>query len=189
MLCTPETGLNYLPYEKDSVTTPTGVKFEGVKFGSHICGVSIVRAGEAMEVSLRSVCKSVRIGKILIQRDESTAKPNVSRFVVVVCAAGLTDGFLLVAAHLRQAAARHQGSQSAAHGPDACYGRLGDSRSVGADRERRQRGEHHLPESDRGARGRPRNAQALSKHSHHHDDGRLAPQRVYVNRKQYRIVE
>ena len=54
-----------------------GDEFAGYKFGSHICGVSIVRAGEAMEASLRSVCKSVRIGKILIQRDEETALPKL----------------------------------------------------------------------------------------------------------------
>jgi len=72
-----EEGLNHLPYEKDTVTTPTGDEFAGYKFGSHICGVSIVRAGEAMEASLRSVCKSVRIGKILIQRDEETALPKL----------------------------------------------------------------------------------------------------------------
>eukprot|EP00019_Armaparvus_languidus_P006386 CAMPEP_0168601798 /NCGR_PEP_ID=MMETSP0420-20121227/13654_1 /TAXON_ID=498008 /ORGANISM="Pessonella sp." /LENGTH=232 /DNA_ID=CAMNT_0008640269 /DNA_START=33 /DNA_END=731 /DNA_ORIENTATION=- len=72
-----EEGLNQLPYEPKTVTTPTGVEYKGVSFGSHICGVSIVRAGEAMEASLRSVCKSVRIGKILIQRDEATALPHL----------------------------------------------------------------------------------------------------------------
>lgn len=30
-----------------------------------------------MEAGLRAVCKSVRIGKILIQRDEQTAEPKV----------------------------------------------------------------------------------------------------------------
>merc|ERR1712000_794125 len=63
-----EEGLNQLPYEPKTVTTPTGVEYKGV---------SIVRAGEAMEASLRSVCKSVRIGKILIQRDEATALPHL----------------------------------------------------------------------------------------------------------------
>ena len=38
-----------------------------------ICGVSIVRAGESMEAGLRAVCKHIKIGKILIQRDEETA--------------------------------------------------------------------------------------------------------------------
>jgi uracil phosphoribosyltransferase len=41
--------LNSLPYEKVTVQTPTDTAFEGFRFGSHICGVSIVRAGEAME--------------------------------------------------------------------------------------------------------------------------------------------
>jgi len=39
--------------------------------------VSIVRAGESMESGLRAVCKAVRIGKILIQRDEETALPKL----------------------------------------------------------------------------------------------------------------
>ena len=36
-----------------------------------------MRAGEAMEQGLRDCCRSVRIGKILIQRDEETAKPRL----------------------------------------------------------------------------------------------------------------
>lgn len=39
--------------------------------------MSILRAGEAMESGLRECCRSVRIGKILIQRDEETAKPKL----------------------------------------------------------------------------------------------------------------
>lgn len=50
-----------------------GIEFNETK----LCGVSIVRAGESMEVALREVCKAVRIGKILIQRDEETALPKV----------------------------------------------------------------------------------------------------------------
>eukprot|EP00658_Telonema_sp_P-2_P032232 TRINITY_DN2391_c0_g1_i1.p1 TRINITY_DN2391_c0_g1~~TRINITY_DN2391_c0_g1_i1.p1 ORF type:complete len:165 (-),score=55.96 TRINITY_DN2391_c0_g1_i1:457-951(-) len=41
-------------------------------FKSLLCGVSIVRAGESMEQALRDVIKGVRIGKILIQRQEDT---------------------------------------------------------------------------------------------------------------------
>jgi len=44
--------------------------FEGVEFSSKICGVSIIRAGESMEAGLRQVCKRVRIGKILISKDD-----------------------------------------------------------------------------------------------------------------------
>lgn len=36
-----------------------------------------MRAGESMEQGLRDCCRSVRIGKILIQRDEETALPKL----------------------------------------------------------------------------------------------------------------
>ncbi|KAF8632416.1 hypothetical protein AX17_004857 [Amanita inopinata Kibby_2008] len=72
-----EEGLNHLPVVKRTVETPTGAIYDGVGFKGKICGVSILRAGEAMEAGLREVCRSVRIGKILIQRDEETAKPKL----------------------------------------------------------------------------------------------------------------
>ncbi|KAF8625726.1 hypothetical protein AX15_005224 [Amanita polypyramis BW_CC] len=72
-----EEGLNHLPVVKKTVETPTGAVYEGVGFKGKICGVSILRAGEAMEAGLREVCRSVRIGKILIQRDEATTKPKL----------------------------------------------------------------------------------------------------------------
>ena len=33
-----------------------------------LCGVSIIRSGEAMENALRDCCKGIKIGKILIHR-------------------------------------------------------------------------------------------------------------------------
>jgi len=72
-----EEGLNHLPVLPKTVETPTGSKYEGVGFEGKICGVSILRAGEAMEAGLREVCRSVRIGKILIQRDEETTLPKL----------------------------------------------------------------------------------------------------------------
>lgn len=72
-----EEGLNHLPVVEHMVTTPVGRQYSGVKFQGKICGVSIMRAGEAMEQGLRDCCRSVRIGKILIQRDEETAKPRL----------------------------------------------------------------------------------------------------------------
>ncbi|KAG5645766.1 Uracil phosphoribosyltransferase, synthesizes UMP from uracil [Asterophora parasitica] len=72
-----EEGLNHLPVVKRTVETPTGASYDGVGFKGKICGVSILRAGEAMEAGLREVCRSVRIGKILIQRDEDTALPKL----------------------------------------------------------------------------------------------------------------
>lgn len=72
-----EEGLNQLPYSECTVTTPTGYKYEGVKFERGNCGVSIMRSGEAMEQGLRDCCRSIRIGKILIQSDEETQKAKV----------------------------------------------------------------------------------------------------------------
>lgn len=40
--------------------------------------MSILRAGETMEPALESVCKDIRIGKILIQTNEDTSEPEVS---------------------------------------------------------------------------------------------------------------
>ena len=72
-----EEGLNHFPVVEQTVTTPIGRTYAGVKFQGKICGVSIMRAGEAMEQGLRDCCRSVRIGKILIQRDEATSKPKL----------------------------------------------------------------------------------------------------------------
>lgn len=72
-----EEGLNHLPTVQQTVTTPVGRPYEGLSFEGRICGVSIMRAGEAMEQGLRDCCRSVRIGKILIQRDEETAQPKL----------------------------------------------------------------------------------------------------------------
>ena len=72
-----EEGLNHLPVVEHTIITPVGKSYSGVKFQGKICGVSIMRAGEAMEQGLRDCCRSVRIGKILIQRDEDTSKPRL----------------------------------------------------------------------------------------------------------------
>ncbi|KAK4621286.1 Uracil phosphoribosyltransferase 1 [Fulvia fulva] len=72
-----EEALNHLPVQTKTITTPVGRTYAGVEFEGKICGVSIMRAGEAMEQALRECCRSVRIGKILIQRDEETSKPRL----------------------------------------------------------------------------------------------------------------
>ncbi|KAI1736164.1 uracil phosphoribosyltransferase-domain-containing protein [Xylaria scruposa] len=72
-----EEGLNHLPVVEQTVATPVGRNYAGLMFQGKICGVSIMRAGEAMEQGLRDCCRSVRIGKILIQRDEETAQPKL----------------------------------------------------------------------------------------------------------------
>jgi len=69
-----EHGLGQLPFTENIVNTPVGAKYLGVKFCEGLCGVSMIRSGEAMENALRDCCKGVKIGKILIHR------PNKSSF-------------------------------------------------------------------------------------------------------------
>lgn len=73
-----EESLNQLPYSDCCVETPTGAVYEGLKYRSGNCGVSIIRSGEAMEQGLRDCCRSIRIGKILIESDVET---HVARVV------------------------------------------------------------------------------------------------------------
>ncbi len=72
-----EEALNQLPTRGKTVTTPTGSSFSGSEFVGKLCAVPIVRAGESMEKAVREVCRAIRIGKILIQRDEETALPTL----------------------------------------------------------------------------------------------------------------
>lgn len=66
-----EEGLNQLPIERVDVKTPTGHIYKGIRYLKGNCGVSIVRSGESMEQGLRDCCRSIRIGKILIETDEN----------------------------------------------------------------------------------------------------------------------
>ena len=72
-----EEALNLLPTQKKTVTTPTEAQFTGSEFVGKLCAVPIVRAGESMEKAVREVCRAIRIGKILIQRDEETTLPKL----------------------------------------------------------------------------------------------------------------
>jgi uracil phosphoribosyltransferase len=72
-----ESALELLPVKSKKITTPTNSEYNGYSFEGKICAVSIMRSGEAMESALREVCKKIRIGKILIQRDEKTAQPKL----------------------------------------------------------------------------------------------------------------
>jgi uracil phosphoribosyltransferase len=92
-----EEALNQLPYSECSVVTPTGLLlfhcnfvnlltncnlilgaiYDGLKYRSGNCGVSIVRSGEAMEQGLRDCCRSIRIGKILVESDADTSVAKV----------------------------------------------------------------------------------------------------------------
>ncbi|KAG5678220.1 hypothetical protein PVAND_007912 [Polypedilum vanderplanki] len=72
-----EESLNQLPYSDCSVVTPTGAIYDGLKYRSGNCGVSIVRSGEAMETGLRECCRSIRIGKILVESDPESHEAKV----------------------------------------------------------------------------------------------------------------
>jgi uracil phosphoribosyltransferase len=69
--------LNQLPFTKCVITTPTGAKYKGLKYQKGNCGVSIVRSGEAMEQGLRDCCRSIRIGKILVESNVDTHEAKV----------------------------------------------------------------------------------------------------------------
>ena len=72
-----EAGMDLLPFEEREVTTPVGQTYRGLGFTRKLCGVSVVRAGEAMEGELRDMVPGIGIGKILIQRDKQTKLPDV----------------------------------------------------------------------------------------------------------------
>jgi uracil phosphoribosyltransferase len=67
-----EEALTLLECEPVDVVTPTNCVFKGFKFAPKLCGVSIMRAGDSMVSGLRAVLNGVRIGKLLIQRNEES---------------------------------------------------------------------------------------------------------------------
>ncbi|EPY33260.1 uracil phosphoribosyltransferase [Strigomonas culicis] len=68
-----EAALCLIPVQPCNIKTPTGAVYQGVRPDAKgIIGVSILRAGESMERVLREMCRGVRIGKILVQRDEKS---------------------------------------------------------------------------------------------------------------------
>ncbi|CBZ30245.1 putative uracil phosphoribosyltransferase [Leishmania mexicana MHOM/GT/2001/U1103] len=68
-----EAALCLIPVKPFNVITPVGAVYRGVRPDDRgIIGVSIMRAGESMERVLREMCPGVRIGKILVQRDEKS---------------------------------------------------------------------------------------------------------------------
>eukprot|EP00794_Sanderia_malayensis_P004873 gene4873-5512_t len=73
-----EKAVSLLPFKPHKCITGHGTTYDGVRFaGAGVCGVSILRAGEAFEDALVSVCKDVKIGKILIQTNKDTQEPEM----------------------------------------------------------------------------------------------------------------
>ena len=71
-----EHALGHLPFKNEVVRTPNGDAYNGVSFSKKICGVSIIRSGEAMENALRACCKGIKIGKVLIERRDHDGHPK-----------------------------------------------------------------------------------------------------------------
>jgi uracil phosphoribosyltransferase len=63
-----EAALGHLPFSERIVSTPTGHPYVGVDFCKGVCGVSIIRSGEAMEAALRACCSGIKVGKLLVTR-------------------------------------------------------------------------------------------------------------------------
>ncbi|KAH8874408.1 Uridine-cytidine kinase-like 1 [Schistosoma japonicum] len=74
-----EAAINLLPHMDVDIETPQGITYRGRQLaaGTQICGVSILRAGEALEPALCAVCKDIRLGKILIQTNPITSEPEL----------------------------------------------------------------------------------------------------------------
>lgn len=78
-----EAGLGHLPFTEKAVITPTGRPYIGVDFAKKLCGVSIIRSGEAFENALRACCKGIKIGKILIHRSAPILNPALAKLLWV----------------------------------------------------------------------------------------------------------
>lgn len=64
-----EEGLCFIKTKEKNVITPTNTCFYGCESAEKICGIPISMSGKALENGLRSVCRTVRIGKILIEKN------------------------------------------------------------------------------------------------------------------------
>ncbi|TMW63850.1 hypothetical protein Poli38472_002791 [Pythium oligandrum] len=67
-----EEGLATCATVSETVKTPTGDAFTGLVPQAHICAVSIIRAGDSLLDAVMKCDPTVSVGKILIQRDESS---------------------------------------------------------------------------------------------------------------------
>ena len=67
-----------LPASRHTVTTPTNVDYDGELSiadtdPNMVCAVSIVRAGDSLLESVREIVPGMRVGKLWIQRNESSS--------------------------------------------------------------------------------------------------------------------
>ena len=71
-----EEAMGHLPAKEVTIETPCG-PYQGMTLPdeSSLCAVSILRAADCMLGVVRSTMPSIKVGKVLIQRDEETALP------------------------------------------------------------------------------------------------------------------
>merc|ERR1712130_897971 len=76
-----EEGLARLSEMDTVIETPCG-KWKGPQLpkNSNICAVSIVRSGDILLEAVRAITPGLAVGKILMQRDESTKEKNAVHF-------------------------------------------------------------------------------------------------------------
>ena len=75
-------------------------QYNGLRYQKGNCGVSIVRSGEAMEKALQDCCRSMRIGKILVDSDTET---HEARYKSTITRGFVWTGFLGNSSHLELA--------------------------------------------------------------------------------------
>ena len=75
-----EYSLEQAAYEPKTIYTPTDNAFHGLQLSKEVVGVSIMRSGECLEHALQDSIRGVKIGKILVQRDESTSEKSAKLF-------------------------------------------------------------------------------------------------------------
>ena len=66
-----EEGVCELPGTEVDIKTPCGV-YKGIEYPQNFCAVSIMRSGDALLQAFMESFPSAPIGKVLIQRDESS---------------------------------------------------------------------------------------------------------------------
>ena len=96
-----EEGLGLLPFKRKTIITPTGHRFYGVGFIAGIIGLSLMPDGGTMENSLRKICNTVGIGKMLIGDGEES---NIVKYEKLPC--DLKNKYILVLAPVMNSGTR-----------------------------------------------------------------------------------
>ncbi|KAK8789963.1 hypothetical protein WA158_006743 [Blastocystis sp. Blastoise] len=79
-----EEAITYLPSDDVVIETPCG-KFNGCKQSSDkLLAISIIRAGDSLLQGLLDVLPDIKIGKILIQRDEKSKDKTPILYIIFI---------------------------------------------------------------------------------------------------------